>query len=195
MATNFATVKIRGIRNNFTAAIVYNHLVDGVPFYSAVRTSAKRYLETTTRRKNMRIINDNGTIIDAVRRYEADSDEPLNTDNNLIYSRQLALSYVMEYLQTKAEFNINLIEIRNSTPSFITGHRERNEIFNNNVNNVNNNIIDTDAPNDITCSICLCDNKEKPEEWVKTRCDHYYHKECLTNWKNNTCPNCRTSIN
>lgn len=40
-----------------------------------------------------------------------------------------------------------------------------------------------------TCSICLDDILI---DVIKTKCNHYFHKECLKEWDlNNGCPNCR----
>ena len=42
------------------------------------------------------------------------------------------------------------------------------------------------------CSICLCEF-EKGEAITKLRCDHSFHKDCVTSWLklNRTCPICR----
>ena len=40
------------------------------------------------------------------------------------------------------------------------------------------------------CIICLDKNKKN---LIKTKCNHYYHKECIKKWCeiSNTCPACR----
>ena len=45
------------------------------------------------------------------------------------------------------------------------------------------------------CSICLQENHHK-HKFVKTKCDHVFHKRCLAKWINtkNTCPLCRNNI-
>ena len=44
-----------------------------------------------------------------------------------------------------------------------------------------------------TCTICL-----QEECKTKTKCNHYFHNECLENWlkedKNYSCPNCRKDL-
>ncbi|KAL7083130.1 hypothetical protein ACP275_14G142900 [Erythranthe tilingii] len=51
-------------------------------------------------------------------------------------------------------------------------------------------------PDSYTCSICLesCD----PQELIKniTKCQHYFHADCIERWLNNnrTCPVCRTVL-
>jgi hypothetical protein len=54
--------------------------------------------------------------------------------------------------------------------------------------------IDTVA--DITCSICL-EQQKKHEEWCELICKHKYHKKCIDDWifQNNNCPICRSTIN
>ena len=43
------------------------------------------------------------------------------------------------------------------------------------------------------CTICL---KKFNKDKVYLNCNHYFHKECIQNWKtrNNTCPICRAQI-
>jgi hypothetical protein len=47
------------------------------------------------------------------------------------------------------------------------------------------------------CSICLC-NIDNARFMTITRCNHYFHRNCLTTWKQlkryPTCPNCRVAI-
>ena len=42
-----------------------------------------------------------------------------------------------------------------------------------------------------TCSICL-ENIETDIQY--TRCNHAFHRTCMTKWGKNTCPMCRTNI-
>jgi SUMO ligase MMS21 Smc5/6 complex component len=44
------------------------------------------------------------------------------------------------------------------------------------------------------CSICL---EKIIKDNMKTKCNHYFHNDCINSWKNigkNSCPNCRTHI-
>jgi len=47
------------------------------------------------------------------------------------------------------------------------------------------------------CSICLC-RIDDTFVMTITRCNHYFHRNCLTRWKAvrrySTCPNCRVAI-
>lgn len=45
------------------------------------------------------------------------------------------------------------------------------------------------------CSICL-DKYDSDKKIVKLRCNHIYHKECITEWiyNNNECPLCRKEV-
>ena len=40
------------------------------------------------------------------------------------------------------------------------------------------------------CSICLEDNNNCNE--MLFDCVHIFHKNCISKWKNNSCPNCRS---
>ena len=64
-------------------------------------------------------------------------------------------------------------------------------------------INDNDVPSDIECSICS--GREHPNQtisgqslthWRKLNCDHFFHKECIDRWLNQSvrCPNCRADI-
>jgi hypothetical protein len=41
------------------------------------------------------------------------------------------------------------------------------------------------------CSICL---GTVTGPWLKTRCNHTFHRECLQKWQRNTCPLCRQEV-
>ena len=41
------------------------------------------------------------------------------------------------------------------------------------------------------CSICL---NTVTGPWLKTRCNHTFHRECLQKWQRNTCPLCRQEV-
>jgi len=47
---------------------------------------------------------------------------------------------------------------------------------------------------DIECCICM---EKNAQEWIRTQCNHSFHRECLNNWTNtnNTCPICRKILN
>jgi hypothetical protein len=44
------------------------------------------------------------------------------------------------------------------------------------------------------CSICM--DNSIIHNWTKTRCNHYFHSQCITKWMeiNNTCPICRADL-
>lgn len=48
-------------------------------------------------------------------------------------------------------------------------------------------------PIDSECSICLDQNEE---EWVKTKCEHKFHKKCIEEWYKikDKCPICRETM-
>ena len=71
-------------------------------------------------------------------------------------------------------------------------NRESIEMLNN-INNTNtiNNVIYIDDKKE--CCICLDKNTT---EWVRTPCDHEFHKKCINDWykTKNTCPICRSNL-
>ena len=48
------------------------------------------------------------------------------------------------------------------------------------------------------CPICLCGIENKALfTWIRTTCNHVFHKRCLDEWKvsaKNSCPLCRTNL-
>jgi len=48
----------------------------------------------------------------------------------------------------------------------------------------------------LECLICFNSFAEANETIVKTRCGHYWHRECLATWCRTcqTCPHCRTAL-
>lgn len=50
--------------------------------------------------------------------------------------------------------------------------------------------------NNITCAICI-DEQKTNEKWIRLNCSHEYHQKCIFNWlqRDNTCPICRNNVN
>ena len=53
-----------------------------------------------------------------------------------------------------------------------------------------NNIADYEKENSENCSICLCEMKDKSSLCQPYNCNHFYHKDCISDWKGD-CPLCR----
>jgi len=92
-------------------------------------------------------------------------DNDINNDR-ILFHRELAFIYVKELIQSKIEIRINQI--------------------------LNFEEIIKDNNYDKTCSICLdlvsnCNN----DNWFISKCNHIFHKKCISKWKRNTCPFCR----
>ena len=54
---------------------------------------------------------------------------------------------------------------------------------------------DLSSDNNHNCSICL--EKINHISYIKTYCNHHFHRECINSWKRigkNSCPNCRKNI-
>jgi hypothetical protein len=55
-------------------------------------------------------------------------------------------------------------------------------------------IFPSDDSSELQCCICLI---EQSSTFVKTKCNHIFHKECIDEWlkTNTTCPMCRRVLN
>jgi len=89
------------------------------------------------------------------------------------YSLLLILQYCLFYLKSNYVDNMN--EYYYSQKS--------NKIKTTFIYEINEDIDD--------CSICLSNMKY---EILKTNCNHFFHKNCLQQWNNTTCPLCRNSL-
>ena len=120
----------------------------------------------------IKIILSNGNLYDAHIRYINNYPFKLNNTNNNIYEetlnfhRKIACSYIKELIHTK--INNRILEFL-KFEEFI-----KNENF------------------DKTCSICLeTVNDCKNDNWFISKCNHLFHKKCISKWTKNTCPLCR----
>jgi hypothetical protein len=87
--------------------------------------------------------------------------------------------------ETESENDLETIEQRNE-------FNTRNE--SEPINQATNSLAEVQRENSIEkCSICLEEYRNE-EDVVKIRCNHVFHKPCLSKWEekgNNTCPICR----
>ena len=109
--------------------------------------------------------------------------------------------------------NVQILNIEDMMDSY-----ELNNIISEMIGNVNhgvNNLDDAitdvtvesmlcsnDMDTDVKCSICLDDLCEETEEStdkkiVKTTCNHYFHRNCITTWlrEHRNCPLCQNDFN
>ena len=89
--------------------------------------------------------------------------------------------------------NISIIDFFLSNDNYnYNSNRESIEMLNNrnNINTINTVIYIDDKKE---CCICLDKNMT---EWVRTPCDHEFHKKCINDWYStkNTCPICRSNL-
>jgi hypothetical protein len=96
-----------------------------------------------------------------------DNNENSNdNDNRILFHREIAYLYIKELIQLKIETRINQI-------------LNFEEIVK------NHNI-------DKSCSICLeLVTSSNDDNWFVTKCNHLFHKKCISKWTRNTCPLCR----
>jgi len=125
-----------------------------------------------------------GDLYDAFNRYNNDYDNSIkfirdlnlsSNDNNensndninrILFHREIAYLYIKELIQLKIETRINQI-------------LNFEEIIK------NHNI-------DKSCSICLeLVTSSNDDNWFITKCNHLFHKKCISKWTRNTCPMCR----
>ena len=104
--------------------------------------------------------------------------------------------------------NVRIVNIENMLDSY-----EMNNMISELIGNVNhgvNNLEDAikeisadellmsnNMDEDANCSICLDNLIESSNQIVKTHCNHYFHKDCITTWlrDNRKCPLCQFDFN
>ena len=109
--------------------------------------------------------------------------------------------------------NVQIVNIEDMLDSYELNNMISEMIGNVNhgVNNLNDAITDVtvesmlcsnDMDTDVKCSICLDDLCEGNEESadkkiVKTRCNHYFHRNCIVPWlrEHRKCPLCQNDFN
>ena len=79
-----------------------------------------------------------------------------------------------------ASFNGALI-VMEAQPSLPAAHKPISDRFLHPIN----------PPTDETCSICL---DEDGRDWVKTPCNHVFHRACIKKWLHKRCPNCQMEL-
>lgn len=94
--------------------------------------------------------------------------EPIDLSDEIKFYKQLAFSYVEDIIYNKIKTEYKYMMI----PAILISEP-------------------------MECSICLC-GIDDTRVMTMTRCNHYFHRNCLTRWKASrrcpTCPNCRVAI-
>ena len=84
-------------------------------------------------------------------------------------------------------------EINNRNRNSESDQSDQSDQILNNMNNINiiNNVIYIDEKKE--CCICL---DKTNNEWIRTQCNHEFHKTCINDWyrTKNTCPICRSNL-
>jgi hypothetical protein len=194
--------RIAGITVSYINQLIYEITRRNGDIFSVVRESAINFLENTTTEANMRIVNNRGSVFQAIRIYNESNDD-LNLNDELIFSRQIALSYVIDYINYRVEALLSRPAPIAAAVDNITEQMSRNsisrdaEIRRNNIASgaryVSIELIGSNAVDpELTCSICLCECQEDMSiGWAKTPCGHYFHYNCLNRITDTRCPNCR----
>lgn len=109
--------------------------------------------------------------------------------------------------------NVQILNIEDMMDSYELNNMISEMIgtVNHGVNNLDDAITDVtaesmlcsnDMDTDVKCSICLDDlcegNEENPDKKiVKTTCNHYFHRSCITTWlrEHRNCPLCQNDFN
>jgi hypothetical protein len=134
--------------------------------------------------------------IDAYDRYCTENTEDIEFNN-----------YTIRDIYEKLAFDILFDAAMDTLEEFIDGEEyeairteyiesRRSQTIGGLINDTTEKMKNDELDPEITCSICLSESAETEpdQEWVKTKCNHYFHKSCIIQIKCNNCPNCRTEF-
>jgi hypothetical protein len=110
--------RIFGINTSFISSVIYdivNIRRDGeseeAVREAAVKAATERFLYNSTIQRNMRIVHNRGSVFEAINYYNLDFNN-LNFNDELIFSRQLAYKYVIDFINYRVNEELNAINNR-----------------------------------------------------------------------------------
>jgi hypothetical protein len=128
---------------------------------SDVVTKALSIVNSYDMKECNKIILNHGDFHDAYVRYQSIPGMNIDHSNKLKFHRQFAFVYIRQIINIKIKVKVDARKLKKKIAS------EKTEI---------------------NCSICL-ENIERDAEF--TKCDHAFHRACMTKWGKNICPLCR----
>jgi|LakMenEpi03Aug12_release.lakeMendotaPanAssembly.Ray.scaffolds.fasta_scaffold170151_3 hypothetical protein len=111
-----------------------------------------------------KVVLTHGDFHDAYVRLQSIPGMKIESSSKLKFYRQFAFIYVRQIINMKVKVKIDAHKLKKKMASEKTA---------------------------ISCSICL-ENIEKDAQF--TKCDHTFHRACMTQWGKNICPLCRGAI-
>jgi len=163
--------RIKGCNQKFINDIARKQFYNGLNIDDSIDNKICEFVSYYTIQDCIKIILNNGNFYDAFIRCKNNPNKLIrNPENNiyddtLLFHRNMAFDYLKELVKNK--INNRIIEIIKYEELI------KNENF------------------DKTCSICLNNVNHNDDNWIITKCNHLFHKRCISKWNKNTCPLCR----
>ena len=165
--------RIKGCSNKYINEMARKQFYNGLDINNIIDAKSNEIILNYSIKDCIKIILSNGNFYDAFIRCNNNYPKKLiRNDNNDIYDetilfhRKMAFNYINEIIHTKIDNRI--IQILNFEELV------KNDNF------------------DKTCSICLdIVNSSNDDNWFISKCNHLFHKKCISKWTRNTCPLCR----
>lgn len=173
--------RLKGCTNKYINDLAKKQFYNGLDISKSIDDKTYEIVSNYNVKECIKIILCNGDFYDAFIRCNnnypikllKDYDDINNHQNNnnvirdtILFHREMAFSYIKELI---------IIKINNRIDEILNYEKI-----------INNENIDK------TCSICLeLVNNSKDDNWFISKCNHLFHKKCISKWTRNTCPLCR----
>ena len=157
-------------RKQFYNGIDIRKIIEEKTYYTVLNYSITECIKLILSNGNfydafIRSNNNNNNLI----KLSNDINNDINNDifeDTILFHRRLAFNYIQEIITIKIENRIcEILKFQ----EFL-----KNQNY------------------DKTCSICLeYVNNTNDDNWFISKCDHLFHKKCISKWNRNSCPLCR----
>lgn len=163
-SSNMVTCILKGCDAKFINTLVTNSFI-GLDIEEDVRNKITSVVNSFDISECIKIILKHGDFHDVYVKLQSNRANLIQDANKLMFYRQAATIYVKEIIEAKIKVKLDALKVKRRIA----------------LGNC-----------DINCSICLSDIEAK--DALITRCNHTFHRVCMTQWGRNTCPMCRANI-
>lgn len=165
--------RIKGCSQKIIYDLARKQFYNGLDINNIINDKSYQIVMNYSIKDCIKLILSNGNFYDAINKCNNNYHIKLIKDNpndiydeTVLFHRELSFNYIKELINIKIDIRIGEII------------RFQELIKNQNFDN--------------TCSICLeVVNSSNDDNWFVSKCNHLFHKKCISKWTRNTCPLCR----